>query len=162
MALVLLALVAPAATLAGAAKKAGVQHAIWSTFEDTRRWIPLSDSRMPTLQRKYKVPHFDAKAEADAVFKELGVPTTFLLTSFYWENFIYFGAGPKKGPDGVLTHTFPMGDKKLPAIAVEDIGKCVVGIFKKGPELIGRTIGVSGSQPTGAQMAESMTRALGQ
>ena len=29
------------------------------------------DDRMPTLMGKYKVPHFDAKGEADAVFAEL-------------------------------------------------------------------------------------------
>jgi len=39
---------------------------------------------MPTLMGRYKVPHFDAKGEANRVFTELGVPTTFLLTSFYW------------------------------------------------------------------------------
>src|ERR1019366_4222648 len=50
---------------ARAAKGAGLQHAIWSTLEDTRRWVPLSDNRMPTLMGKYKVPHFDAKGEAD-------------------------------------------------------------------------------------------------
>ena len=53
------------ATMAEAAKAAGVQHAIWSTLEDTRQWVPLDDDRMPTLQGKYKVPHFDAKGEAD-------------------------------------------------------------------------------------------------
>ena len=88
---------AQAKNMAQAAKHAGVQHVIWSTLEDTRRWVPLSDNRMPTLKGKYKVEHFDAKGEADHLFTELGVPTTFLLTSFYWENLIYFGAGPKKG-----------------------------------------------------------------
>ena len=111
---------ANATAMATAAKEAGIKHAIWSTFEDTRRWVPLNDNRMPTLQGKYKVPHFDAKSEADHVFSDLGVPTTFLLTSFYWENLIYFGAGPKKGPDGTLALTYPMADKKLPGIASED------------------------------------------
>jgi uncharacterized protein YbjT (DUF2867 family) len=91
--------------MAQAAKHAGIQHAIWSTFEDTRKWVPLSDNRMPTLQGNYKVAHFDGKAEANAEFTKLGVPTTFLLTSFYWENMIYFGAGPQKGPDGTLALT---------------------------------------------------------
>ena len=35
--------------MAEAAKQAGVQHVIWSTLEDTRRFIPLDDDRMPTL-----------------------------------------------------------------------------------------------------------------
>ncbi len=151
-----------AKNMAQAAKHAGLKHVIWSTLEDTRRWVPLSDNRMPTLMDKYKVPHFDAKGEADKVFTELGVPTTFLLTSFYWENMIYFGMGPKKGPDGKLAITLPMGNKKLPGIAAEDIGKCAVGIFKKGPEFVGKTVGIAGEHLTGAQMAAALTKALGQ
>jgi len=153
---------AQATNLATAAKAAGVSHVIWSTLEDTRLRVPLSDDRMPTLMGKYKVPHFDAKGEADGVFRRLGVPTTFLLTSFYWDNLIYFGSGPKRGPDGVLAITFPMDDKKLPAMAAEDIGKCAYGIFKRGPELIGKTVAVAGEHLSGAEMAAELTRALGQ
>ena len=117
---------------------------------------------MPTLMGSYKVPHFDSKADANAVFTELGVPTTFLLTSFYWENLIYFGMGPKRGPDGTLALTLPMGEKKLPGIAAEDIGRCAYGIFKRAGEYIGRTVGVAGEHLTGGQMASSLARALGQ
>ena len=153
---------AQATAMAQAAKAAGVKHAIWSTLEDTRRWVPLTDNRMPTLHGKYKVPHFDAKGEADEVFRKIGVPTTFLLTSFYWDNLIFFGSGPKKGPDGKLALSFPMGDKKLPAIAVEDIGKCAYGIFKKGGEYINKTVGIAGEHLTGGEMAAALTKALGQ
>jgi uncharacterized protein YbjT (DUF2867 family) len=150
-----------AVNMANAARHAGVQHVIWSTLEDTRRWVPLSDNRMPTLMGKYKVPHFDAKGEADHIFTSLGLPTTFLLTSFYWDNFIYFGMGPKKGADGKLAITLPMGDKKLPGIAAEDIGRCAYGIFKRGNELIGKTVGIAGEHLTGAQMAAAFSKALG-
>ncbi len=154
--------VAEAKAMAEAAKYNGLQHVIWSTLEDTRKWVPLSDSRMPTLMGKYKVPHFDGKGEANKVFTELGLPTTFLLASFYWENLIYFGMGPKKGPDGKLALTLPMSDKKLPGIAAEDIGKCAYGIFKRGREYIGKTVGVAGEHLTGEQMAASLTKALSQ
>ena len=153
---------AQAAAMAQAAKHAGVQHVIWSTLEDTRQWVPLSDTRMPTLMGKYKVPHFDAKGEANRVFTELGLPVTILLTSFYWENLIYFGMGPKKGPDGRLAITLPMGDKKLPGMAAEDIGRCAYGIFRKGREFIGETVGIAGEHLTGGQMAAALTKALGQ
>jgi uncharacterized protein YbjT (DUF2867 family) len=153
---------AEAKIMAQAAEAAGLQHVIWSTLEDTRKRVPLHDNRMPTLMGNYKVPHFDAKGEADGYFTELGVPTTFLLTSFYWDNLIYFGMGPKKGPDGVLAFTLPMGDKKLPGIAAEDIGKCAYGIFKAGKSYIGKTVGISGEHPTGEQMAAALSRALGQ
>jgi uncharacterized protein YbjT (DUF2867 family) len=147
--------------IAKAAKDAGVKHIIWSTLEDTRKWIPLDDNRMPTLQGKYKVPHFDGKGEANYLFTEQGLPVTFLLTSFYWDNFIYFGLGPKKGADGNYAITIPMGNKKLPGISSEDIGKCALGIFKRGKEFIGKTVGIAGEHLTGTQMAESMSKALG-
>ena len=153
--------VAEAKNMAIAAKHAGVKHVVWSTLEDTRNWIPLTDNRMPTLQGKYKVPHFDGKGEANRSFTELGVPTTFLLTSFYWENLIYFGMGPKKGPDGNLYITMPMGDRKLPGIAADDIGKCALAIFRKGREFLGKTVGVAGDHLTGNQMASALTKALG-
>lgn len=152
---------AQARNMAQAAKSSGLKHVIWSTLEDTRKWIPLGDNRMPTLNGKYKVPHFDAKGEADQTFSDLGVPTTFLLTSFYWENFIHFGMGPKKGPDGKLAITIPMDNKKLPGIAVEDIGKAALAIFKKGREYIGKTVGVAGEHLTGNQMAAALSKALG-
>jgi len=151
-----------ARNMAQAAKDAGVKHVIWSTLEDTRKSIPLSDNRMPTLMGKYKVPHFDAKGEADGIFTELRVPTTFLLTSFYWDNFIYFGMGPKKGADGKLAITLPMGNKKLASMAAEDIGKTAYAIFEEGEEMIGKTVGIAGGHLTGDQMAKSLSKALGQ
>ena len=154
--------VTQARNMAKAAKAAGVQHVIWSTLEDTRKWVPLEDDRMPTLQGKYKVPHFDGKGEADQFFRDLGVPTTFLLTAFYWENLIYFGAGPQRGPDGTLAITFPMDEKRLPSIGVGDIGKAAYGIFKRGREFINKTVGIAGEHLTGAEMAGALTRALGQ
>lgn len=153
---------AQARNMAQAARTTGVQHVIWSTLEDTRKWVPLADDRMPTLMGNYKVPHFDAKGEADGIFRDLGVPTTFLLTAFYWDNLIYFGAGPQRGPDGALAITFPMDDKKLPGIAAEDIGKTAFGIFKRGRELINKTVGIAGEHLSGAEMARALTEALGQ
>jgi len=152
---------AQARTMAKAAKAAGLQHVIWSTLEDTRKWIPLSDDRMPTLAEHYKVPHYDGKGESDRFFAEEGVPTTLLLTSFYWDNFVFFGAGPKPGPDGVLALTLPMNDKKLPSIAAEDIGRCALGIFKEGAPFIGQKVGIAGGHLTGAEMAGQLSDALG-
>ena len=151
---------AHATAMAQAAKHAGVQHLIWSTLEDTRQWVPLSDNRMPTLMGKYKVPHFDAKGEANQIFMDLKLPTTFLLTSFYWDNLINFGMGPKKNPDGTFAFTMPMGDKKLPGIASVDIGRCAYAIFKRGHEFIGKTVGIAGEHLTGNQMAAALSRAL--
>jgi uncharacterized protein YbjT (DUF2867 family) len=148
--------------IAKAAKETNVKHVIWSTLEDTRKWIPLSDNRMPTLQEKYKVPHFDGKGEAEKYFTEQNLPVTFLLTSGYWENMIYFGWGPTRGDDGKLALNLPLGERKLPGIATEDIGKSAYTIFKKGNEFIGKKVGIAGGHLTGKQMAESLSKALGE
>jgi uncharacterized protein YbjT (DUF2867 family) len=152
---------AQAKAMAEAAKYAGLKHVIWSTLDDTRKWIPLSDDRMPTLMGKYKVPHFDAKGESNHFFTDLGLPVTLLNTVFYWDNFIYFGLGPKKGPDGKLAVTIPMADKKLPGIAAEDIGKCAFGLFKAGTKYIGKTVGIAGGHLTIKQMADGFSRVMG-
>ena len=152
---------AQARTMADAAKHAGVEHVIWSTLEDTRRWVPLDDDRMPTLMGRYKVPHFDGKGEMDAYFGEIGLPTTLLHTSFYWDNLVGFGMGPQPGEDGKLVLNLPMADKKLPGMAVEDIGRCAYGIFQESADWIGKTVGIAGEHLTGDEMAAALARALG-
>lgn len=154
--------VAEARGIAAAAKHAGLQHVIWSTLEDPREWVPLDDDRIPTLMGRHKVPHFEGKADGNDEFVKLGLPVTFLLTSFFWDNLINFGMGPKPGPDGRLAITFPMGKKKLPGIASEDIGKCAYGIFKAGRKHVGEMIGIAGEHLTGAEMAAALGEALGQ
>lgn len=151
---------AQATNLANAASEADVQHAIWSTLEDTRNWVPLDDDRMPTLMEKYKVPHFDAKGEANRAFVKSGVPTTYLLTSFFWENFIYLGSGPQKDANGNYAIAFPMGDKKLPGIASGDIGRCAYGVFRAGADYFGETVGVAGEHLSGNEMAAAFSKTL--
>ena len=150
-----------AAALARATKAAGVAHAVWSTLEDTRLAFPLDDSRLKTLHGKYKVPHFDAKGEADAIFAAEAAPTSYLMAAFYWENFIYFGQGPRKGPDGNLVLALPLGGGKLPGIAAEDIGRCAYGVFRRGPQAAGQRFGVAGDVLSGPEYAAAFSRHLG-
>jgi uncharacterized protein YbjT (DUF2867 family) len=147
---------------ARASKEAGLKHVIWSTLEDTRNWYPLDDDRMPTLNGQYKVPHFDGKGAADHYFADYEVPTTYLRASFYWDNLIYFGMGPKRGADGKLSITFPLGGHKMGGIGAEDIGKCAYGIFKAGSALIGKYVGIAGEQLTGEQMAQKLGKFIGE
>ena len=153
---------AQARAMADAARAEGVAHAVWSTLEDTRAFVPLDDARMPTLMGRYKVPHFDAKGEANAYFEASGVPTTLFHTSFYWDNLIHFGMEPKRGADGKLAFVLPMAARKLPGIAAEDIGACAYGIFKAGGTYAGRTVGVAGEHLTGQEMADGLSKALGE
>jgi uncharacterized protein YbjT (DUF2867 family) len=150
-----------AAALARATKAAGVAHAVWSTLEDTRLAFPLDDPRLKTLHGKYKVPHFDAKGEADAIFAAEAAPTSYLMAAFYWENFIYFGQGPRKGPDGNLVLALPLGGGKLPGLAAEDIGRCAYGIFQRGPQAAGQRFGVAGDGLSGPEYAAAFSRPRG-
>ena len=149
-----------ASNMAHAAAEARLQHVIWSTLEDTRKWVPLDDDRMPTLMDRYKVPHLDSKAESDHCFADLGVPRTFLLTSYYFDNAISFGMGPKPAPDGKLALTLPIGNAKMPGIAAEDIGRCTYGLLQRPSEYIGKTVGIAGEHLTGAGMAAVFSKAL--
>ena len=148
-----------ARNMAQAAKAAHVKHIVWSTLEDTRERVPLTDDRMPTLMEHYKVPHFDAKGESDVLFE--GLPTTWLRTSFYWDNLIHFGMGPKPGPDGTLQFVLPMDGAKMPGIASEDIGRTAYGIFRAGDQFIGKHIAIAGEHLNGAEMAQQLGDALG-
>src|SRR4030095_5235769 len=150
---------AQAKNIADAAQAAGVKHVIWSTLEDTRKLMAPGDTRMPMLQEKYRVPHFDAKAEANAYFS--GLPVTYLVTTFYWDNLYMFGLAPKKGDDGVYSWTFPMGNAKLAGIAAEDIGKVAYGIFKAGDQYVGKTVGIAGESLTLSEMSDKLSKGLG-
>lgn len=151
-----------ARTMAEAAHATGVRHVIWSTLEDTRDLVPLTDDRMPTLMGEYKVPHLDAKGASNRFFSELGVPVTFLYTSFYWDNYVSFGAGPQRGPDGALALAFPLGSARMSCIAAVDIGRCAYGILQGGAPYVGRAVGICSEQLTGHELAASLSRHLGE
>ena len=53
-------------------------------MEDT---IVILNDDYPILSKDYKVPSMDGKYEANMFFRKLNVPTTFLYTSWYYENF---------------------------------------------------------------------------
>jgi uncharacterized protein YbjT (DUF2867 family) len=150
-----------AAIAARAAKDAGLKHVVWSTLEDTRPHFDHLGSELPTLLDVYKVPHFDAKGEANAFFIDLGVPTTFLQTTFYYESFL-MGQGPHRDENGRLVLTNPMGDSVMALVASEDIGRTAYGILLAGAKYIGRTVGLAGTHATGTELAELFTKVLGE
>ncbi|HET6738696.1 MAG TPA: NmrA/HSCARG family protein [Kribbella sp.] len=151
---------AQAESAARAARDAGVQHLVWSTLEDTR---PFFDGRddVPSLDDgRYRVPHFDAKGEADELFTKYGVPTTFLRTTFYFDAFITT-MPPTRNADGRLTISLPMGAQRLSGVATDDIGRTAFAILQR-PDLIGETISIAGDHLTGAQYAAALSDALGE
>jgi uncharacterized protein YbjT (DUF2867 family) len=153
---------AQAGNLARAARTAGVSHVVWSTLEDVRRYVPPGDERIPTLEGGYKVPHMDAKGDANELFRRAGAPTTYLYTSFYWDNMVTLGMGPARDEAGRLAITLPIADAKLPSIAASDIGACAYGVFREGGSWIGRSVGVAGGHLTGEELAAGLADALGE
>jgi uncharacterized protein YbjT (DUF2867 family) len=152
---------AQAAAAARAAKETGLRHVVWSTLEDTRPHFARLGIDVPTVFDDYKVPHFDAKGEANAFFTDLGVPTTFLQTTFYYEAFL-IGQGPHRDENGELVLTNPMAGNKMALVAGDDIGRTALGIFRRGGELIGQTVSIAGTIATGEELAEKFTVALGE
>jgi uncharacterized protein YbjT (DUF2867 family) len=153
---------AQAGNMARAAAAAGVAHVVWSTLEDTRDFVRPGSGHMPVLMGQYNVPHSDGKGEANLEFTARRVPTTLLYTSFYWDNLVHFGMHPQRGADGRLAFVLPMGNARLPGMAAGDIGPCAFGIFARGTELVGKSVGIAGEHLTGAQMAEQLALALGE
>lgn len=144
-----------------AATATGLEHVVWSTLPDTRLHVPIEDDRMPTLHGRYKVPHFDSKGEADQLFRDAGIPTTFLSTTMYFESFLDF-VHPRRDEHGTLFITLPMGEAVLPGVAGVDIGRTAYGILERGKELLGETIAISGENLTGEQYAAKLGAALGE
>jgi uncharacterized protein YbjT (DUF2867 family) len=153
---------AQAEAMAEAVARASVAHVVWSTLEDTRDFVALGGGAMPVLDGRYNVPHFDAKGEANRFFVDRRVPTTLLYTSFQWDNLIRYGMAPRRNGDGRLVFPLPLGNRRLPGIAAEDIGRCAFAIFARGEALVGKAIGIAGEHLTGEQMAEQLGLALGE
>jgi len=144
-----------AKNLALACEKANVSHVVWSTLEDTREH--LNKVNAPKLQGNYTTPHFDAKYEANSFFKNL--PTTYLYTTFYYDNFINFGQGPKKTDSGDYAIYFNMGNENMAMVALEDIGKAVAEIFGNS-SLIGQNYFLASDSLSCSKIAELFSKHL--
>lgn len=145
-----------AKNVADACRKANIEHVVWSTLEDTRDYIPATSSAMPMLEGEYRVPHLDCKSEANSYFE--GLPATFLITSFFWDNMVNFGMSPKLDQDGIYRWYMPMGDAKLAGHAAQDIGNVVAAIFADPNRFLGRSIGIQAEALTLAEMASTVAK----
>jgi uncharacterized protein YbjT (DUF2867 family) len=144
-----------------AAKAAGPQHLVWSTLEDTREAIPAGDDRMPIIDDGYRVPHFDVKGgPADALFAESGLPVTYVLMSFYWDN-LTGNLKPQRDPDGTLALHLPIGEAAIAGVSSDDIGRTVLNVLRR-PQTIGATIPAATEHLTGAQMAAALSTVAGE
>jgi uncharacterized protein YbjT (DUF2867 family) len=136
--------------LVNAVAAAGVKHFVFSTLP------PIAGETNGAL----KSPHFDLKAEHEALAKSLGIPSTFVHVPFYYENFLYFFP-PKPAGDGTFQFGFPQGDTPLAAISVEDVGKLIAPMFEQPEKYIGQVVKLAGDELPAARYAEVMSQATG-
>lgn len=148
-------------TMARAAQRAGLQHVLWSTLEDTRRYVEPDGRTMPLLQQHCNVPHFDARGQADACFVGRGLPVTRLLAGPPWERLVDAGL-LRRDADGTLALWLPLGDARLPGIAAADIGACAAALLRRPQAAIGRRIGLAGEHLGAPAMAAELAHALGE
>lgn len=136
--------------LVNAVAAAGVKHFVFSTLP----------SIAGETNGALKSPHFDLKAEHEALATSLGIPSTFVHVPFYYENFLYFFP-PKPVGDGTFQFGFPQGDTPLAAISVDDVGKLIAPMFEQPETYIGRVVKLAGDELPASQYAEIMSRATG-
>jgi uncharacterized protein YbjT (DUF2867 family) len=111
-----------------AAKKAQVNHFVWSTLPDVER---ISNG-------EFDVPQFSGKAKVDELVINAGFTNyTFVQPPFYFQNFKGHTA-PQQQQDGSIGWTLPIDPtKKVIHMAdINDLGKVVTGAFLN-PEKVG-------------------------
>jgi len=121
--------VAQATAAVQAAKAAGVRHFVWSSLPDVEA----------IGGGKYHVPHFTAKARANAVVRDAGFAAyTFVEAPFYFQNLTSVLA-PQPQPDGSKRWVLPIDPsaRKIHMGDIGELGKVVAGAFAN-PESVGQ------------------------
>jgi len=114
--------------LADAAKESGIQHFVWSS-----------------LDHSY-CPHFESKALVQDHIKEIGLPYTEILTSFYFESIGKggFKIGIEKNDKGEYHISLPIDPTaKMPGFSVGDLGGFVVSTFLHPEKYLGKTLPIT-------------------
>ena len=151
---------AQAANAARAARETGLRHVIWSTADDTRPHFNRTGSSIPCMEGGFATPHLDAKAEANAFFTELRVPTTFLQAAYYYESLT--GGALARNPQGDLVLSLPLGDCRLALIGAEDIGRTALAILRHPDDFIGRKVSAAGAHASGEELAAMISEVVGE
>ncbi|KAI0011220.1 nitrogen metabolite repression--responsible protein [Xylariaceae sp. FL0662B] len=114
--------------IADVAKKAGVQHYVYSSMPDHAAYNP----EWPSL------PLWAAKHKVEEYVRQIGLPATFVYTGIYNNNFtslLYPLFCMELKPDGSFEWQAPFHpNAKLPWLDAEhDVGPAILQLFKDGP-----------------------------
>jgi len=130
-------------SLADAAKAAGIKHFVFSTLDEGTN-----------------VPHFQSKEMIQHYLTKIGVPSTFLLTSFYYENFAGFGMAQWKDDTVVFSIGYPV-DAYIPMYAVRDTGGWALTAFNHPEKWIGKIMPAIGQHITMKEIVSGFTKVTG-
>ncbi|KAG8709550.1 NmrA-like domain-containing protein 1, partial [Ceratobasidium sp. 423] len=132
--------------LADAAKVCGVRHFIWPSLPH----VPVIEPR-----------HWESKITVEKYLNDIGVPTTTLLTPFFFEN-LWRVLPVVKLPDGTFClDWFWPSETLVPSFAAEDIGAWALVVLKNPKLWIGQRLGICVQKPTPRDFAAALTEALG-
>jgi len=131
--------------LADAAKKAGVQHFVYSSVGGA--------------ERKTGIPHWESKWEVEKHIRSLGLAATVIRPAAFMEMYYI-----DQVEIGILKGKFAdpiRGDKPYQTIATGDIGAFVALAFERPQEFIGKELEIAGSELTNLEAAKVFSRVLG-
>ena len=131
--------------VADVAKKAGVQHFVYSSAGGA--------------ERNTGIDHFESKWEVENYIRKLGLPATMIRPAGFMENYyidqVEIGILKGKLIDPIRR------DKPYQTIASGDIGAFVALAFERPKEFIGMELEIAGSELTNLEAAQVFSRVLG-
>ncbi len=131
--------------LADAAKKARVEHFVYSSVGGA--------------ERNSGIDHWETKWEIEKHIRQLGLPATILRPVAFMENYyidqVEIGILKGKLMDPIRR------DKKYQTIAADDIGAFVAQAFERPDSFLGQELEIAGSELTNPEAAEVFSRVLG-
>jgi uncharacterized protein YbjT (DUF2867 family) len=137
--------IAQGKNLADAAKKAGVQHFVYSSVGGA--------------ERNSGIPHWETKWEIEKHIRSSGLPATVIRPAGYMENYyvdqVEIGILKGKLADPIRA------DKPYQTIATDDIGAFAALAFERPQEFIGKELEIAGSELTNPEAAKVFSRVLG-
>jgi len=131
--------------LAEAAKKAGVEHFVYSSVGGA--------------ERNSGIDHWESKWEIEKHIRKVGLPATILRPAAFMENYyidqVEIGILKGKLADPIRA------DKPYQTIASEDIGAFAALAFERARDFIGLELEIAGSELTNPEAAQVFSRVLG-
>jgi uncharacterized protein YbjT (DUF2867 family) len=131
--------------LADAAKKAHVEHFVYSSVGGA--------------ERNSGIDHWESKWEVEKYIRGLGLPATILRPAAFMENYyvdqVEIGILKGKLMDPIRA------DKPYQTIAADDIGAFAALAFERPKDFIGLELEIAGSELTNPEAAQVFSRVLG-